>query len=214
MVTIIGNLKPRTGKSLVTFNLAVWLTTQKKSVTVFDLDPIATLSNIFKLHHIEKHNPQLTLQQDLVNLTKNTTTEILIDIGSNDMDIIKTAVAVADRVVIPITPSQLNIGSCTQFLKLIRHNNSIRNLPHIVGFINRAYNHSNSREDDEPLTGFKYLESITMIDKRLHQRNTYRDSFSEGIAAFEFEPNSQAALEFINLAKKLYSSVINYDEVH
>ena len=39
MITVIANLKGGTGKSTVTFNLAVWLRSTDRRVAVIDLDP-------------------------------------------------------------------------------------------------------------------------------------------------------------------------------
>lgn len=51
MITLIGNLKKGgTGKSTVTFNLALWVATRhNKHVIVYDLDPQATTSDAFEI---------------------------------------------------------------------------------------------------------------------------------------------------------------------
>ena len=46
MITVIGSLKGGSGKSTVTFNLAVWLAMAEVSVLVIDADPQATLSDV------------------------------------------------------------------------------------------------------------------------------------------------------------------------
>ncbi len=53
MITLIGNLKGGTGKSAVTFNLAVLLAAKKKSVTVFDLELQATF-NCRRVHETDE----------------------------------------------------------------------------------------------------------------------------------------------------------------
>ena len=42
MITIVGSLKGGSGKSTLTFNLAVWLTLAENKVLVVDADPQAT----------------------------------------------------------------------------------------------------------------------------------------------------------------------------
>ena len=45
MITVIANLKGGTGKSTVTFNLAIWLQSMGRRVTAIDLDPQQTLAD-------------------------------------------------------------------------------------------------------------------------------------------------------------------------
>ncbi len=46
MITLVGSLKGGSGKSTVTFNLAVWLSMAGQEVLAIDVDPQATLSDV------------------------------------------------------------------------------------------------------------------------------------------------------------------------
>ena len=59
MITVIANLKGGTGKSTVTFNLAVWLRSTGRRTTVIDLDPQRTLSDAAALRMEEGIEPSL-----------------------------------------------------------------------------------------------------------------------------------------------------------
>jgi len=214
MITVIGNLKGGTGKSTVTFNLAVWLAAQQKSVTVFDLDPQATLSDVIEVRSSEDYEPQLSLKNNLNELSKNKNSEVLIDVGTADMDAFKSAITVADRVVIPITPSQADIWSTQRFMKIVRDSSSKKKTPKLFGFINRADTHRGVRETNETAQAIKGLRDLALVDIRWHQRTAYRRSFSEGLAVFEMEPRSKAATEVNQLATILYSSLFIVDGVH
>ena len=61
MITVIGNLKGGTGKSTVAFNLAIWLKIQRGSVTLFDLDPQKTLSDVVDIREEEGYDPDLEI---------------------------------------------------------------------------------------------------------------------------------------------------------
>ena len=54
MITVIANLKGGTGKSTVTFNLAVWLCSRGIELTVIDLDPQRTLTDVAALRLEER----------------------------------------------------------------------------------------------------------------------------------------------------------------
>jgi chromosome partitioning protein len=46
--------------------------------------------------------------------------ETLIDIGTADMDAVRTALALCDRVVVPVPPSQADIWSTQRFARMVR----------------------------------------------------------------------------------------------
>jgi len=214
MITVIGNLKGGTGKSTVTFNLAVWLATQQKLVTVFDLDPQNTLSDVAEVRNSENYHPDLLVKHNLDEISKSIDTEILIDVGTADMDAFKSAIAVADRIIIPITPSQADIWSTQRFIKIVRDIKNTKAKTRLLGFINRADTHRGVRETDEAVQAIKSLHDLSLVDIRWYQRTAYRRSFSEGLAVFEMEPKSKAATEVYQLATILYSSLFIIDGVH
>ena len=61
MITVIGNLKGGSGKSTVTFNLALWLVYHDANAVAFDLDPQATLSDVAEVRREEGFEPPITV---------------------------------------------------------------------------------------------------------------------------------------------------------
>ncbi|MDJ0832979.1 MAG: division plane positioning ATPase MipZ [Gammaproteobacteria bacterium] len=209
MITIIGNLKGGTGKSTVAFNLAIWLKIHQGSVTLFDLDPQKTLSDVVDIRDEEGYEPELEVFDDVDALKawKNKKSEVIVDVGTSDFDAMKTALKLADRIITPVPPSQADIWSTQRFIKLIREETGgTKKMPPVFGFINRADTHRGVRETDEAEEALEYLKSITRVDLRLYQRTAYRRSFSEGLAVFEMQPSSKASKEILSLAKILYTN--------
>ncbi len=209
MITIIGNLKGGTGKSTVAFNLAIWLKIHQGSVTLFDLDPQKTLSDVVDIREEEGYEPELEVLDDVSALKawKRKKSEVIVDVGTSDFEAMKSALKLADRIITPVPPSQADIWSTQRFLKLIREETGgARKMPPVYGFINRADTHRGVRETDEAEEALEYLKSITRIDLRLYQRTAYRRSFSEGLAVFEMQPSSKASKEILSLAKLLYTN--------
>lgn len=207
MITVIGNLKGGTGKSTVAFNLAIWLKIKLGSVTIFDLDPQKTLSDVVDIRDEEGYEPELEVFDDVSALQawKNKKSEVIVDVGTADFESMKLALKLANRVVVPVPPSQADIWSTQRFIKIIREERGGNNkMPEMLGFINRADTHRGVRETDEAEEALSYLKSIKHIDLRLYQRTAYRRSFSEGLAVFEMQPTSKASKEIIALSKHLY----------
>lgn len=211
MITVIGSLKGGSGKSTITFNLAVWLAMADQKVIAIDADPQATLSDVIEVRSEEGYEPKIKLAsvKDLNRKKKLAQfDEVLIDVGTADLENLKQALRIADRIFVPVPPSQADIWSTQRFLKLV---NSVTddNTPEIYGFINRGDTHRAVRETDEAAAALVSLPGIKYVKARLAQRTVFRRSFSEGLAVFELDPRSKGAREWNALAAVLYKEVLS-----
>jgi chromosome partitioning protein len=210
MLTVIGNLKGGTGKSTVAFNLAVWLAHEKHGVRVFDLDPQATLIDTAEIREEDGYQPVFEVSNDIDELERlvhskgKKTPQLLADVSATNMLHMMKAISLADRVLIPVQPSQADIWSTQRFLKIVLSSIDQKKKPEIMGFINRADTHIGVRETGEAEEALQMLPNIEALDIRLYQRTAYRRSFSEGLAVFEQDPMGKAAREMKKLAKLLY----------
>jgi chromosome partitioning protein len=206
MITVLASLKGGTGKSTVAFNLALWLSMAEQSAIVLDLDPQATLTDVSLVRREEGYTPSLTVLRALPaeHGALRANAEVLVDVGTADLGSMKQAISVADRVVVPVQPSQADIWSTQRFLRLVRESTSGTSSPDVLGFINRGDTHRAVRESDEAAAALVALPGIRYLKTRLAQRTAYRRSFSEGLAVFELEPRGKASHEFVALAAILY----------
>jgi chromosome partitioning protein len=210
MITVVGSLKGGSGKSTVTFNLAIWLAMAECSIVVIDADPQATLTDVLDVRAEEGFEPMVerlpvSRMQNRRELEEND--EVLIDVGTASMDNLKLAISIADRLVVPVPPSQADIWSTQRFLRFVDSVAGKRK-PEVVGFINRGDTHHAVRESDEAAAALVSLPGIRYLKPRLAQRTAYRRSFSEGLAVFEQEPRGKGAAECNALAAVLYADVL------
>ncbi len=208
MITVIGSLKGGSGKSTIAFNLAVWLAYARKNVLAIDADPQATLTDVVEVREEEGFNPVVRLgHKERLWYPERLSgfDEVLVDVGTADFESLKQAIRVADRIVVPVPPSQADIWSTQRFLRLIKAVSQSREEPvKVLAFINRGDTHHAVRESDEAAAALVALPSIEFIKPRLAQRTIFRRSFSEGLAVFEMEPRGKAAMEWSQLAAALY----------
>lgn len=207
MLTVIGNLKGGSGKSTVAFNLAVWLAKARQEPMCFDLDPQATLSDVAEVRHEERHQPEVRVfraADDPVELIKHHKGEVLVDVGAANLWAMRQAVNMADRIVVPVTPSQADVWSTQRFLGIVAEALKDGHSPEILGFINRADTHNSVRETAETEKALSMLPGLAVQKARLGQRTAFRRSFSEGLAVFELERAGKAAQEFNRLAELLF----------
>ena len=215
MLTVVGNLKGGTGKSTVAFNLAVWLAHDKTGVMVFDLDPQCTLIDVCDVRNEDGYEPTFEVSSNLAEmetrvLDKKRKKPIIADISVGNMPAMAKAISLADRILIPVQPSQADIWSTQRFLKIVRKNINEDKKPEILGFINRADTHIGIRETGEAECALQMMPGITPLGVRLYQRTAYRRSFSEGLSVFELDPMGKASKEMQQLATMLdqFPSVI------
>ena len=213
MITVIANLKGGSGKSTVTFNLGLWLQMKGQPVVAYDLDPQQTLTDVAEVRREEGYTPPLQVNQPRDSLLDDMKyhpqqTQVLVDVGASNMDAMKLALSVADRIIIPVPPSQPDVWATQRFLKIVNDlDNS--NKPEMRVFVNRADTHRAIRESDETEEVLDQLPGVSLIPQRLYQRTVYRRSLSEGMSIFEISKRSKAVDEFNRLAGILYPDLEN-----
>ncbi|WP_018872097.1 AAA family ATPase [Thioalkalivibrio sp. ALJ16] len=206
MQTVVANLKGGTGKSTVAFNLALWLLESRRRALAVDLDPQRTLSDVLEVRQEEGFEPMLEAAPDLeaARARAGDYDEILIDVGASDMAALMAAVEGADRVLIPVPPSQADVWSTYRFVTRIQEQRGARERPEILAFINRADTHQAVRETDETHEALQQIEGVRLLKPRLKQRMAFRRSFSEGLSVRELEPRGKAAAELDALAVAVF----------
>lgn len=212
MITVIANLKGGSGKSTVAFNLGVWLLKKGHPVAAYDLDPQMTLSDVATVRREEGYSPplQVYLAQDaLAEHLKYHPGEVIVDVGVANMDRMKEAIGVADRVIVPVPPSQPDVWATQRFIRMIEASLNKHSPPEITAFVNRADTHHAVRESDEAHEALSMLPGLNVSPHRLYQRTVFRRSLSEGLAVFEIWPNCKAAKEVDVFASSLYPEIAN-----
>lgn len=210
MIDMIGSLKGGSGKSTVTFNLGVFLSRAGVPVKLLDTDPQATLSDVIEIRTEDGYEPEMEVEGKS-SLNKKLATfdgRVLIDVGTSDMAALRKAISLADRILVPVPPSQADIWSAQRFLKIVADEAGDK-MPEVIGFINRGDTNPAVRESDEAAAALIALPGIEFTKQRLYQRTAYRRSFSEGLAVFELEPRGKAAAEVSRLAAALYPDVLS-----
>ncbi len=206
MLTVVANLKGGVGKSTLSFNLAIWLLECGYKIALFDLDPQKTLTDAVEVRDEEGYEPRLWVSDSIDRLQQLTShqssLEILADTGVSNLPDCYQLIDIADRVLIPVQPSQADIWSTQRFIKLIKQH--CRNRPELLAFINRADTHPAVRETGEAEEALNSLGDIRFLHHKLAQRTAFRRSFTEGLAVFEMGPLSKAGQEMLRLAEALY----------
>jgi len=206
MITVVANLKGGSGKSTVSFNLAVWLLGSGYEVQAFDLDPQLTFHDVAQIRKDEEHQPELTVTAlERLSVDINSDAEVIFDVGAANPEGMREAIRLADRIIIPVPPSQPDVWATQRFLKIVREAREGMDKPiEILVFVNRADTHHAVRESDDTEAALAQLPNVVVLPQRLYQRTIYRRSMSEGLAVFELWRGSKGSDEFEAFASALY----------
>ncbi len=208
MITAIASLKGGAGKSTLAFNLGIWLAYRGHRVRVYDLDLQKTLTDVLRVRSEEGYKPDLpvvtTHELDIGQLAaEGIEQDILLDIGSSNVDTIGLAVAQADCLIIPVQPSQPDVWATQRFLHLLERQGSLQPAKPVFAFINRADTDPAIPETMEAEAALRQLPGLELLPHRLSDRTAFRRSMSEGLAVFELWASGEAAREFNELATAL-----------
>ena len=210
LITVIANLKGGSGKSTVAFNLGLWLQMKGQPVVAYDLDPQSTLTDVAEVRREEGYAPPLVVYQADEKLSDQLLIhpgQVLVDVGAANLEAMKKAISVADRVLVPVPPSQPDVWATQRFLKIVEEATAGGSRPDLFTFVNRADTHRAVRESDETEEVLGQLPGITLIPHRLYQRTIYRRSLSEGLGVFELSRRSKAVEEFAIFAQALFPDI-------
>lgn len=207
MITVTANLKGGSGKSTVTFNLGIWLQMKGEEVVAYDLDPQKTLNDVALIRKEDGVNPELKVNvindNNYIENLNNHSCHVLVDVGAANMEAMRAAISIAERVIIPVPPSQPDVWATQRFLKIIQQVCG-DDCPELIAFINRADTHHAVIESDQAEDALKTIGLLNVLPHRLCQRMSYRRTLSEGLSIFELSKKSKGAKEFDRFAQALY----------
>ena len=213
-VVAIANGKGGVGKSTVAINLAGALAKKTETVFLVDVDPQGTLSDWFNsrkeqpanslIHKNLEVTPLPWSANDLSSKISNKSKEYaftVIDCGPANDKITRTALAVADFAIIPVTPSPYDIHSVRKTLDMIHEGKNEAGIEvQSYLLISRKIVGTNlGREAREALKAFK----IPILKTEICQRVALCEAGILGQTIHEYAGNSQATDEFDELGKEV-----------
>lgn len=210
MIILVGGEKGGSGKSCLAQNIAVFLKTEKNAeVLMVDCDPQRTTSDWLQERKADSSLPQINcvqlygkIRNDLLSL-RQYYDYVVIDCGGQDNLALRSSMAVADHILIPLRPKRRDLKTVPHMedilstCKMVNPNMNAAfvitqcpSLPSLAGRILEAK--EVCRSFDIPV-----LNSVT------YSRNMYDDSEESGRSVLESEPNGKAAIEIKSIIEEL-----------
>jgi chromosome partitioning protein len=210
MILLVGGEKGGSGKSCIAQNIAVYLRCEKNaSVLVVDCDPQRTTSDWAQERSANESLPNITcvqlfgkIRNELLSL-RDRYDYVVIDCGGQDNLALRSSMAVADHILIPLRPKRRD-------LKTVPHMEDILSTCKMVNpKMNAAF--VITQCPSLPSLAPRILEAkevcrsfeIPVLNSVTFSRNMYDDSEEYGQSVLEREPNGKGAVEIRRIFNEL-----------
>jgi len=211
MITLIGAEKGGTGKTTVATNLAA-IRSKKNDVMLLDTDTQGSATYWISTRDDSKIKPLIFCAQrfgridtEISKLSKKFD-DVIIDAGGRDSEELRSAMLVADRVYIPVQPSQFDVWTINSMANMVQK--AIMFNPKMKAYIllNRASTNPSVSELDETIKILSDIEHLNLSASIIKDRIAFRKAAREGLSVTEMKPPDQKAInEINNLYKEIFS---------
>lgn len=186
MIITVAHTKGGVGKSTLAWNLAHSFSELKKRVTIVDLDFQQTLyflNSMAPESSIEVIQPQSVselLEQTLINKKSNYNDIFIIDVGGFDNDINRTAIDIANKVIIPISNSITEVLGFKTFEAILKEADILKEKEVCV-----LLNNIHPCTKDFSIIKEAIGDSYRVLDTVVRNRKVYRDTMGIGESVFD-----------------------------
>ncbi len=195
-IITIANQKGGVGKTTIATNLAVALS-KKGTVVLVDADDQQSAIKWSKrrtenLIATEHHTGDL--QKILHDLQKKYD-YVVLDVAGRDSDEFRSALKIADKLIVPTQPSQADVEVLPFVLKMFNtyHKGNEKLEPFIV--VNKAPSNSKSTEVADSIELLQTLPKFKILNTVIRDRKQFRDASVQGLSVLEMG-SSKAKDEF------------------
>lgn len=201
MIVLIGGEKGGTGKTTVAVNLAAQRALSGRDVLLIDTDIQSSASYWIQSRDESKVKPRVACVQKFgkglsaeVRDLANRYQDIVIDAGGRDSVELRAALVVAERVFVPIQPSQFDIWTLGRMNDLVATAQGFN--PDLLAWvvISRASTNPSVSEATEARGLLADFDHLTLAESVVRDRIAYRKAARDGLSVSELKPADPKAI--------------------
>lgn len=203
MIILFGSQKGGCGKSTLAINTACYLADQGKDVVLMDADIQQSSVNWIRdreqtdlqaVHCIQRYGDIKNTLKDLAQRYEY----VIVDVAGHDSKELRTAMLMADKLIIPFRPSQLDLDTLPHLSEVIDQAQSFNEKLQAYGLLTLAPTNPANQEIKQALDYLKDFPILKPLNATIHERKIYRDVISQGKGVIESN-NAKAVEEFTQL---------------
>jgi chromosome partitioning protein len=208
MIILFGGRKGGPGKTTLATNIAVYLKNEmKKDVIIVDADHQSTATR-WSQDRIENEFESIPTLQASENIKDNLQAldlkydYVIVDTAGRDSREQRTAMLVADKFFIPVRPSQFDLDTIPEVMKIFKDAKDFNEK--LEGFIilSMCPTHPLVKERQEAMEYIKDYPELKLLNSYTCDRKVYRDVASMGQGVCESN-NEKAKKEIIDLVNEV-----------
>lgn len=216
MLVLVANEKGGVGKTTIAVNLAVLSALSGKETLLVDTDAQQSTASWSAVRHENEISPRITcitktgkVGYDLAML-KEKYEVVVVDAGGRDSIEMRQAMAVADKVIIPIKPSQFDVWSLGRMTSLIKDVTERIDAPvNAFCFINAASSNPSVRETAEVREILEeHKEFFPTLNAVITERIAFRKAARDGLGVLELSKDL-VDVKAVAEIQALYEEVFN-----
>lgn len=211
MIVLLGAEKGGTGKTTLAVNLAVIQARTDREVLLLDADPQRSTTYWAATRDSRGVEPAITCLQktgDLRSAVRSLAAkfpDLVIDTGGRDSEELRSALLVADLLLVPVKPSQFDLWSLTKMVLLVEEARRFNQALRALAVINMVNPNPSITESGEAAAYLGELPALTRSATMLKDRIAYRRAVREGLAVVEVKPtDSKAEVEMHGVYQEVF----------
>lgn len=219
MIYLIAGRKGGSGKSTTTMNLAVALAHDKKDVIIVDADKQSSASNwVLERSKYQKDFPKIhcvAKYDDIADSLEDLDARygyVLVDPAGRDSEEMRSAMTVSDVLIIPLRPSQLDLDTIPELMKIIKDSKRINPKIKVLSVLSICPTNPIISEINDAKEYLSEFPEITLLDSIICDRKIYRDCVSDGLGVIESTTSSESAKKAKQEIVNLKNEVLSYGD--
>jgi len=227
MILLIGGEKGGTGKSCLAQHLAVYFSMQDNTnVILVDCDPQHSTSDWVQLRHLQPGLSWINAVQmygkiryELKSLQHHYD-YVIVDCGAHDAVALRSAMAVATHVLLPLQPKVRDLATIPHLSDLIQNCVQINPQMQVACVLNQCPVPASTvpgavpgtaPADERVLQARTRLQAanLTVLQTQIGQHDEFDSSALKGFSVLDTQPNGAAARDIIAVAQELLQSGLN-----
>lgn len=211
MIVVVASEKRGTGKTTIATNLSVIRAQNGSDVLLIDADPRKSALDFATVREEESQQPEiicLALYGRGINaeLRKLSTKfdDIIVDVGGGDITTFRSALLIADVLVVPFLSNQYDTWGAQKMDDVIGEAMKLNEKLRTITFLNKVDTYPKVGLTEEVINFPIEFKNLTFCSAYIGCRIAFRRSVADGLAVTELSKEDQKAITEI---KQLYNEV-------